>query len=112
VDEVVRASLEPALERVSNDDLDVSQTLFADVGSGYRGETRLALHTHDDPCRTDPLGQEIEDSDRPATEVDRSRARQDTDLIEQPSGMRFDVLCLGYQSLLLRKRDSQRIGDG
>jgi hypothetical protein len=67
---------------------------FREHTLGHRDEVRLALEPDDLSCGTNACGQEVENAERAATDVDDMPTRLYADCIEEPARLFFEGLTL------------------
>ena len=69
--------------------LHILQTEFGSRASPHLKHARFVVQTYDRSLRTHPIREEVEDSKRPASDVDCAPARLHSDLIQQPNRLGF-----------------------
>jgi hypothetical protein len=95
--------------RVCLDDLDVRQPLFGHQLPRHGDVDRVYLQSYDAAPGADPLGEQLEDSTRAASDVDRALSLSGADSIQQLGGQGFEFGGLSPQPLSFGGVSPQRI---
>ena len=75
-------------------DRDIAKIASDDLLLCHLCEPLLPLEPHNAAAASDPFGQQVEDAQRPAADVDCTPARLDSNLIEQPLRRRLEAFRL------------------
>src|SRR5262249_27509284 len=112
VNDIICILLQPGLQRIRLDDLDIAEAAVIDLHPCHFHETRLSFNADDLPLRANTLSQQVHDPNRPATDVNGTRPSPNGDPVEHPCCEFLEALRLSDKSLLFLKSATKRIGDG